>query len=209
MPESMSLSLSPRYDLFRVMFDKTFLTKEVTDKYQSVIDRHSNIIITPIDYLNESIQGFHLPGLSELIIDQQQHGHNGHNGVRTREHGKGQGVEPSKAQHYISPANTLSLIEDVITITFRMNVGLYNYFMLYETLLSKQSKAPAIQPDDDLIIFLLNELGEVVCKITLRDIMVEGLDGLDLNYSRAERQSETFDLRLKFNDISFDFVNIN
>jgi hypothetical protein len=98
------------------MFDKTFLTKGVMDKYQSVIDRHSNIIITPIDYLNESIQGFHLPGLSELIIDQQQHGHNGHNGIRTREHGKGQGVEPSKAQHYISPANTLSLIENALGI---------------------------------------------------------------------------------------------
>lgn len=204
----MSLSLSPRYDLFRVMFDKTFLPKEVTDKYQEIMDKHSNVITTPIDYLNESIQGFHLPGLSDLIVEQQQHGHNKHNGIRNMEYWKGQGVEPAKAQHYISPANTLSLVEDVVTITFRMNVGLYNYFMLYESLLLKQSKAPAVQPDDDLIIFLLNELGEGVCKIILRDIIVESLDGLDFNYSRSERQNETFDLRLKFNDIAFDFVNL-
>lgn len=208
MPTSMSMSLSPRYDLFKVTFDKTFLPESVTKKYQAVIDKHSNVVTTPIDYLNESIQGWHLPGLSDMITEQPQHGHNNFNGVGKRLGNKAQGIEPSKMQHYVTPANTLSLEEDTITITFRMNVGLYNYFMLYETLLLKQSKAPAVQPDDDLIIFLLNEIGETVCKITLRDILIDGLDGLDFNYSRAERQNETFDVRLKYNDISFEFVDL-
>ncbi len=205
MPTSISLSLSPRYDLFRISFDKTFLPPSVTEKYQKVLDENTNVITTPIDYLNESIQGFHFPGISDLIAEQQQHGGNNFNGLQGREDLRGQGIEPSKAQKYISPANTLNLIEDTISVTFRMNVGLYNYLMLYETILIKQSKAPAVQPDDDLIIFILNELGEVTCKIILRDILIDSLDGIDFSYSRAERQAETFDLRLKYNDIEIDF----
>lgn len=207
MPQSLSLSLSPRYDLFRVMFDKTFLPDEVTEKYQQLLDIKSNVVTTPIDYLNESIQGIHFPGISDLIVDQQQHGHNGYNGLSRRESPLvGQGVEPAKNQKYVSAANTLNLLEDTITVTFRMNVGLYNYFMLYESILIKQSKAPAIQPDDNLIIYLNNDLGEVVCKVTLIDILCDSLDGLDLSYSRAERQNETFDVRLKYNNIKFEFV---
>lgn len=206
MPQTMSLSLSPRYDLFRVMFDKTFLPQSIQDKYQNILNQNTNVIASPIDYLNESIQGFHFPGISELIVEQQQLGHNGHNGIQKPTKNNGQGIEPTKPQHYISPANTLSLIEDSVSVTFRMNIGLYNYFMLYETILLKQSKAPAIVPDDDLYIDINNEAGLPTCRIILRNILIDSLDGLDLSYSRVERQNETFDLRLKYNDIEFKFI---
>ena len=62
------LSLSPRYDLFKFELPKTFLPKEVTEKYQKLLAA-TGVVSKPIDYLNESIQGINIPGISDLTID--------------------------------------------------------------------------------------------------------------------------------------------
>ena len=72
----MPLSLSPRYDLFRFSLPKDFLPKEVEEKYMKMLSKDQSVLTTPIDYLNESIQGIDFPGISDIIVQQQQHGHN-------------------------------------------------------------------------------------------------------------------------------------
>ena len=72
----MNLSLSPRYDLFRFMLPNEFLPKEVAAKWQKYIDRDAVVILNPLDYLNESIKGITIPGISDVNIQQNQHGSN-------------------------------------------------------------------------------------------------------------------------------------
>lgn len=208
MSQSLSLSLTPRYDLFKVIFDKTFLPDEITEKYQTLLNKDSNVVVSPIDYLNESIQGFHFPGISDLLVEQTQRSYNDR-ATYLGSIGDRLGTEPQHPNKYISSANPIAQIEDTIAITFRMNVGLYNYLMLYEALKMKIIKSPIDTPNDDLIIYLLNDLSEITAKITLYDILIDSLDGLDFSYSKAERQTETFDLNIRFNNIKFEYIDID
>lgn len=90
------LSLSPRYDLFRFNFPKDFLPKEVEEKYAKILAQDANVIHSPIDYLNESIQGVTFPGIKELLVEQDQ---------SSKRLGK---IEPGRKNVYSSSANPLS-----------------------------------------------------------------------------------------------------
>lgn len=197
------LSLSPRYDLFRFELPKTFIPKEVSDKYQKILNKNAGVLTTPIDYLNESLQGITIPGISDLTVDQTQHSNNSISGL-----GK-INVEPSRSNTYKSTANPLDKINKEITITFRFNQGFYNYFMLYETIFWKFCKPTNYPNEDVLFIELLDETGKINARVKFMDCVIDGLDGLDFTYSKIERDSGTFNLTFKFNNIDFVFVDEN
>lgn len=196
------LSLSPRYDLFRFELPKTFLPKEVNDKYQKILARNAGVLTTPIDYLNESIQGINIPGMKELTIEQDQHSHNSITGNRLN-------IEPRRENTYKDTGNPLDKIDKEITITFRFNQGFYNYFMLYETIFWKFCKPTDYPNEDVLYIELLDETGRINARIKFFDCIFDGIDGLDFTYSKMERDSGTFNITFKYNNIDFVFVDEN
>lgn len=196
------LSLSPRYDLFRFSLPKDFLPVEVEEKYSVIIGRNQSVITTPIDYLNESIQGISFPGLSDIIVQQQQHGTNDIKRKLGRIN-----VEPKVDMIYQTPSNPLDKIDHSFKITFRMNQGLYNYFMLYETIFYQACKPLDYGHQTLYIIELLNEVGEVTAKIIFKNVLMDGIEGLDFNYNKMERDAGTFDVTFKFANIDFEFGN--
>lgn len=197
----MPLSLSPRYDLFRFALPKDFLPIEVEEKYLNIIKENSNVLTTPIDYLNESIQGINFPGISDIIVQQIQHGSNSNK----RTLGK-LNVEPKVDVAYQTPMNPLDKIEHTFKITFRMNQGLYNYFMLYETIFYQICKPLNKGHQPVYYIELLNETGEVTSRIIFKDVLIDGIDGLEFNFNKVDRDAGTFDVSFKFNNIDFEFV---
>ena len=63
--------LNSRNNLFNFKFPRTFVPKEVADKYRKYLNRMpGNLITEPIDFINYSIQGVALPGLSFDPIEQ-------------------------------------------------------------------------------------------------------------------------------------------
>lgn len=195
------LSLSPRYDLFKFSFPKDFLPIEIEEKYSKIIRNNQGVITTPIDYLNESIQGVNFPGISDVIVLQAQHGSND----IQRRLGR-MNVEPKADMIYQSPANPLDKIERSFKVTFRMNQGLYNYFMLYETLFHQICKPIDRGHQPIYYIEILNETGEVVSKVIFKDVLMDSIDGLEFNYNKLERDSGTFDVNFKFSNIDFEFM---
>ncbi len=196
------LSLSPRFDLFQLNLPKDFLPTEVEDKYMKILKQGPGVVRTPIDYLNESIQGVNIPGISNLVIQQQQHEYN-----PSKLRMNHTNVEPSHDINYLSSSNPLEKIDKDFKITFRINQGLYNYFMLYETIFYRYVKQYDIRPCDP--VFLLNILAEdgtIISRIKLKDVYIDGIDGLEFNYNKVERDSGTFDVTFKFNNI--DFVSV-
>ena len=194
------LSLSPRYDLFKISFPKDFLPKEVEEKYYKVLNQNAGVITTPIDYLNESIQGVNMPGISDILIQQQQHGINsGHRSL-----GK-INVEPKREHVYRSTANPLEKIAQEFKVTMRVNQGLYNYFMMYEVILQQMSKThdyhiPLLRLE------ILNASGNVTAIVVFKDVLIDGIDGLEFSYNKIERESNTFDVNFKYNNIDFEFT---
>lgn len=195
------LSLSPRYDLFRFSFPKDFLPNEVEEKYQKLLSKNQAVITTPIDYLNESIQGINFPGISDILVQQQQHSSN--------EIGRKLGrlnIEPKTDITYQTPSNPLDKINKEFKVTFRYNQGLYNYFMMYETIFHQICKPINRGHEPVLFIELLSETGVVSSRIIFKDVLIDGIDGLEFNYNKIDRESGTFDVTFKFNNIDFEFV---
>jgi hypothetical protein len=202
------LSLSPRYDLFRFNLPKDFLPKEIQAKYAKLLSKNAGVVTTPIDYLNESIQGVNLPGISGLTVEQTQHEAN--KGIRrhnTGESGLGRiNVEPQHQITYKGPGNPLEKINKEFKVTFRMNQGLYNYYMLYETILYRIAKHIDYPSDEVLYIEIMNEAGTITNRIKLNDCHLDGIEGLDFTYNKTSRDVGTFDVTFKFNNIDFDFL---
>lgn len=196
------LSLSPRFDLFRFVLPKDFLPKKVEEKYQAILNREPGVVVTPIDYLNESIQTINIPGISDLVITQQQHDTNS-----TRPRLRKMNVEPKQDVNYLSSGNPLDKLGKEFKVTFRMNQGLYNYFMIYETIFHRYAKPEDVRPYDPVfLIDILNEDGTTISRIKLKDLYIDGIDGLDFNYNKVERDTNTFDLTFRYNNIDFVFV---
>ena len=203
------LSLSPRLDLFVFRFPKDFLPKEIEEKYTLLLNKEKVIIRTPIDYLNESIQGVSFPGISDLLVEQQQISQhpenlNAQSGLKM----KRVNVEPTRNNVTYSPKNILSQIGGEFTVTLRKNQGLYNYFMIYETIFYKVLKEyDNVTKKDDLFeIDILDSTGKVIGRVKLFHPRIDGIDGLEFSYNKLERQVETFDLKFRFNNIDFDIL---
>lgn len=201
------LSLSPRADLFVFRFPKDFLPAEIEEKYAKILTANKSVISNPIDYLNESIQGVSLPGISDLLVEQYQisdHPENhatqkGINGARIN-------IEPVRKNVSYSPQNILSQLGGEFTVTMRKNQGLYNYFMMYETIFYKSLKEynNATRQDDVFYIDILDESGKIISRIQLFQPRIDGIDGMEFSYNKLERQVETFDIKFRFNNIDFD-----
>lgn len=196
------LSLSPRWDLFSFMLPKEFFPKRIRDKYQNIINKNASVIMDPVSYVNESIVGINIPGISELTYFQMQVSHN----TKDRP-GLGKlSIEPAHENRYLTTENPLQKIDKEFKVTLRQNQGLLNYFMIYETILERLIKS-SNEPDYDLFqIDVLSEIGVPTAKIKLLQPLVSGLDGLEFSYSKIERSLETFDLTFSFNNIEFEFA---
>lgn len=194
------LSLSPRYDLFRFSFPKDFIPPHIEEKYLNIINKTPGVITTPIDYLNESIQGINIPGISDILIQQQQHSFNNIQRMSNKIN-----TEPKREAVYRSTANPLEKIGQEFKITFRMNQGLYNYFMLYEIIMLQMIKPGEVDQQPILTLEILNEVGEVIAQVCYKGVLIDGIDGMDFNYNKIERDAGTFDVTFKFNNIDFIF----
>ena len=203
------LSLSPRSDLIRFHLPKSFIPTEIEEKYTKLLNSDAYTMKSAIDYLNESIQAVTMPGISGLTMVQQQHGSNSisksGNGIGSRIN-----VEPSHDINYISTGNPLEKMEKEFKVTFRTNQGLLNYFMLYETAFYYACREYRWEAENVMYIEILNEDGTIISKVKFMDVYIDGIEGQEFNYSKVERDTGTFDITFKFNNIDFEhFINEN
>ena len=205
----MPLSLSPRYDLIKFNIPKTFIPKEIEEKYTAMLNKDAVTMTSAIDYLNESIQGVTVPGLSELTVQQQQHGSNGIQPVDVGDKRR-INVETSHEINYLTTTNPLEMIDKEFKVTFRSNQGLFNYFMLYETAFHYACKEFGWECEPYMCVEFMNEDGTVISKLRFIDVFINGIDGLEFNFTKIDREANTFDVSFKFNNIDYEyFVNEN
>ena len=66
-------------------------------------------------------------------------------------------------------ATPLEWLDRTINITFRLNQGFYNYFILYETIFNRYCK-PNTEHLPQMYMCVLNSKGEIAVKFTFEDI---------------------------------------
>lgn len=196
------LSLSPRFDLFDFCIPKSFIPDELIVKYDGIVSQVSPSVFTnTIDYLNESIQGISIPGMSDLNIFQPQVSRNSgtpHEGYLN--------IEPHHENSYLSAENPLMKIEKQLTVTFRQNQGLINYYLLYETAFHRYCRPQLYSTNETFILYLKNESGKYISQIKFYQPEINSIDGLEFSFNKIERAQETFSVSFTFNNIDFDFL---
>lgn len=205
----MNLSLAPRFDQFRFMIPKEYIPAVVLNKYDAILAKNPSVFMNSLDYLNESIKGITLPAIENLIVEQQQVSHNiMRNNIQLN--GK-LNIEPDHTNSTLSSENIISKINNTFTVTFRQNQGLYNYFMIYESIFHRYTKPELYRStENDLFdVIFLDEDSVPVSRMMLYQPEFNGISGLEFSYDKVERESGTFDVTFTFNNIDFDFIPAN
>ena len=202
----MDLSLATRFDQFRFIIPNEYIPEVIREKYDKILSKNPGVFNSSMDYLNESIKGVTLPAIENLIIEQQQVSHNSIGGIGQNH--KRINTEPSHPNVTLSSENILSKIGNTFTVTFRQNQGLYNYFMIYESIFYRYIKPELYRANENEIfdIIFLDENSLPVSRMILYQPEFNGISGLEFSYDKVERQTDTFDVTFTYNNIDFDFL---
>ena len=172
--------LNSRNNLFNFKFPRTFIPKEVADKYRVYLNRMpGNLMTEPIDFINYSIQGISIPGINFDPIEQAPN-----DGTITYH----RGAQPIQ--------NT---IERQFTVEMQLLDGYINYWILQDTLLyyySREKREPFM---NDLKLQILDAEGIHVMSAVFEKPIMNSITELDLNMSSNIAEFNTFTLNFYYN----------
>lgn len=194
-----SLSLQPRYDLFRFTLPKTFFAQSLIDKYNALLTRENSVLYDVVDYVNESIVQVKCLGINELLVQQSQ------TSIDLNVPHKLRRATSHELSYGHADASPLENLNRTLTIDFRLNQGMYNYFILYETLFDKFLRNEHKTYDDMFEMQLMDERGNVCVQLRFYDVYISGIDGLEFDFNRIDRENNTFSITFEYNDIDVTF----
>lgn len=172
--------LNSRNNLFNFRFPRTFIPKEVADKYRKYLNRMpGNIITEPIDFINYSIQGVQLPGINFDPISQAPN-----DGTITYHRGA------------IPIQNT---IERQFTVEMQLLDGYINYWIMQDTLLYYYSRAKKEPFINDLKLQILDAEGIHIMSAVFEKPILNSISDLELNMSSNIADFNTFSLNFFYN----------
>jgi len=175
--------LNSRNNLYNFKLPRNFIPQEVADKYRKYLNRMpGNILTEPIDFINYSIQGINLPGVSFDPVTQNN------NDGTVRYH---RGAQPLQ-----------NLIEREFTVTMQLLDGFINYWIMNDTLLyyySKEERQPFLE---DLKLQIMDSEGIHVISAQFHQPILKSISELDLNMSQNVAEFNTFNLTFNYNKYS-------
>ena len=177
--------LNSRNNLYDFRFPRSFIPKEVADKYRKYLNKiPGNLMAEPIDFVNYSIQGINIPGISFDPTTQAD------NDGTTRYH---RGAIPIQ--------NT---IERQFTVTMQLLDGFINYWIIQDTLLyyyARSTKEPYTQ---DLTLRILDAEGASVAFLKFGKPIMNSINELSLNMSENVADFSTFEITFFYNKLELD-----
>jgi hypothetical protein len=201
--------LKASQDGFRLLFPKEFLVPQVEEKYTKILADKHGYYLTPIDFINESIQKVNVLGFQNATVQQQQSSR----GEPT--------IDPSRVEqnkflyaatdyNYRNGVSPISLTDRTFNVTFKHSLGYLNYFILFENFWYQFARDMKY---DDLMqrlsIDIINEKGSIYSRIVLFYPLINSMDMLEFDYSQPVAQSRTFNVEFKYSDFDFEFIDID
>jgi len=174
--------LNSRNNLYDFRFPRKFVPEEVANKYKSYLNRiPGSLLAEPIDYINYSIQGINVPGISFDPITQAD------NDGTTRYH---RGAVPIQ--------NT---IQREFTVTMQLLDGFINYWIMMDTLLyyyARSTKEPYTLP---LTLRILDAEGASVAYMEFQKPIMNSINELSLNMAQNVAEFNTFEVSFFYNKL--------
>ena len=180
--------LSARNNQFKFEFPRNFIPKEIADKYRPYLNRiPGGLIKEPIDFFNYGIQSLNLPGPSFTPVEQND--------------------MPGNTRRFRTSIPKQELFDKSLTVTVQAFDGYVNYWMAVETLeyyYNLSGKTPYVP--EGVGIQLMDSEGNVFVTAQLRDMIMNSVSSLDLNFSSNTIEFQTFDIEFTYNMLN---VNVN
>ena len=174
--------LNSRNNLYDFRFPRKFVPEEVANKYKSYLNRiPGSLLAEPIDYINYSIQGINVPGISFDPITQAD------NDGTTRYHRVAVPIQ-----------NT---IQREFTVTMQLLDGFINYWIMMDTLLyyyARSTKEPYTQP---LTLRILDAEGASVAYMEFQKPIMNSINELSLNMAQNVAEFNTFEVSFFYNKL--------
>ena len=202
-------ALKGRQDGFRLLFPKNFLVPEIEEKYTNVLKAKHGYYLTPIDFINESIQHVNVLGFQEGVMQQAQSYKGAQPTLYENRQKQNEFMYAASEFNYRSGVSPIALTDKTFSVTFRHSLGYLNYFILFENfwyLFSRDMKYEDMV--QKLYVDILNERGEIYSRIALYYPMINGMDMLELDYTQPVAQSQTFNVEFKYSNFDFEFLDI-
>lgn len=201
--------LKGRQDGFRLLFPKEFLVPEIEEKYTKILAEKHGYYLTPIDFINESIQKVNVLGFQNATVQQQQSSR-GEPTLNDNRVEQNKFLYAATDYNYRNGVSPISLTDRTFNVTFRHSLGYLNYFILFENFWYQFSRDMKY---DNLIqqlyIDIINERGSIYSRIALYYPLINSMDMLDLDYSQPIAQSQTFNIEFKYSNFDFEFIDID
>ena len=201
--------LKGRQDGFRLLFPKEFLVPEIEEKYTKILAEKHGYYLTPIDFINESIQKVNVLGFQNATVQQQQssRGEPTLNDMRVEQN---KFLYAATDYNYRNGVSPISLTDRTFNVTFRHSLGYLNYFILFENFWYQFSRDMKYEElVQKLYIDIMNERGSIYSRIALFYPLINSMDMLDLDYSQPIAQSQTFNIEFKYSNFDFEFIDID
>lgn len=174
--------LNSRNNLYDFRFPRNFIPEEVADKYRKYLNKiPGNLMAEPIDFINYSIQGINIPGISFDPTTQAD------NDGTTRYH---RGAVPIQ--------NT---IERQFTVTMQLLDGFINYWIMQDTLLYYYARSTKKAFTEDLTLRILDAEGASVAYLKFNSPIMNSINELNLNMSENVADFSTYEVTFYYNKL--------
>ena len=201
--------LKGRQDGFRLLFPKEFLVPQIEEKYTKILSDKHGYYLTPIDFVNESIQKVNVLGFQNATVQQQQSSR-GEPTIDPNRVDQNKFLYAATDYNYRNGVSPISLTDRTFNVTFRHSLGYLNYFILFENFWYQFARDMKY---DDLMqrlsIDIINEKGSIYSRIVLFYPLINSMDMLEFDYSQPIAQSQTFNVEFKYSDFDFEFIDID
>ena len=174
--------LNARDNLFSFNFPKTFMPKEISDKYKPYLNRiPGNVIEQPLEFINYTIQSVNLPGMGYDAVEQDQ--------------------KPGRKIQFRSTLPTQELFQKELTVTFQLVDGYINYWMMLE-ILNHYYKFDTREPFlDDMNIRMLDSEGQSIVTARLIRPIFKNISELSMSFASNVADFTTFDISIGYNEL--------
>tara|TARA_R100000655_G_scaffold109107_2_gene162700 strand:+ start:629 stop:1183 length:555 start_codon:yes stop_codon:yes gene_type:complete len=173
--------LSARNNQFKFNFPRNFVPKPVADRYKPFLTRiPGGLIKEPIDFWNYGIQSINLPGPSFDPVQQNDF--------------------PGNTRNFRASVPKQELFDKKLTVTMQAFDGYVNYWMAVEMFdyYYKQNGRNPFLPEG-VGIQMLDSDGTIFVTVQLKDMIMDSVGSLDLNFSSNTVEFETFEIGFTYN----------
>ena len=175
--------LNSRNNGFDFRFPRGFIPAEVSEKYKKYLNKvPGGLLSEPVDFVNYSIQGINIPGISFDPLTQED------NDGTKRYH---RGAMPIQ--------NT---INREFTVTMQLLDGFINYWIMMDTLLYYYARSTKQAYIDPLTLRILDAEGSSVAYMEFTDCIMNSINELSLNFAETTASFSTFEVTFFYNKLN-------